>query len=163
MKKTPPWYGLSWGPIIVAWTDDDHNHTHKEKTKKKKRREDKRREQRFSSLLVVCRYKNADKEKRGKTKQNKAHSTLPLSLSLFLSLYIYIYHAGPSIGWSAVSFLHVLRLFLLVWRLCQVAGRSFLRFVALVFAPSTLLTCQWNKSSPAGPALQDVGGSFCRS
>ena len=25
------------------------------------------------------------------------------------------------------------------------------------------LTCQWNRSSPAGPAEHDVGGSFCRS
>ena len=25
------------------------------------------------------------------------------------------------------------------------------------------LTCQWNRSSPAGPALQDVGGSRCKS
>ena len=24
-------------------------------------------------------------------------------------------------------------------------------------------TCQWNRSSPAGPALHDVGGSFCKS
>ena len=28
---------------------------------------------------------------------------------------------------------------------------------------SGLLTCQWKRSSPSGPALQDVGGSFCRS
>jgi len=24
-------------------------------------------------------------------------------------------------------------------------------------------TCQWKRSSPAGPALHEVGGSFCRS
>lgn len=26
-----------------------------------------------------------------------------------------------------------------------------------------IVACQWNKSSPAGPALQEVGGSLCRS
>lgn len=26
-----------------------------------------------------------------------------------------------------------------------------------------IVACQWNRSSPAGPALHDVGGSFCRS
>jgi len=26
-----------------------------------------------------------------------------------------------------------------------------------------MVACQWNMSSPTGPALQEVGGSFCRS
>jgi hypothetical protein len=26
-----------------------------------------------------------------------------------------------------------------------------------------IVACQWNKSSPVGPALHDVGGSFCKS
>ena len=34
---------------------------------------------------------------------------------------------------------------------------------ALRGAYPMMVACQWNKSSPAGPALQDVGGSFCRS
>ena len=79
-------------------------------------------------MLVVCRYKNADKEKRGKTKQNKAHSTLPLPLSLSLSLYIYITRVLLLGGQPSPSFTFCVYFFL--FGVC-VRSRGVLSFVSL--------------------------------
>lgn len=50
-----------------------------------------------------------------------------------------------------------------VWAHERVRQREGLLSALPIGRFSFSLTCQWNRSSPAGPAEHDVGGSFCRS